>query len=98
MHFLDDPGKIIGRPQPFIRVMDPNDILIYHITDVSNLSAIIGDGGLYSDKSLVDRGSSPTVIGYQDIKRRRLTGIQVGCCADRYVGEFVPFYYCPEWH
>jgi hypothetical protein len=33
---------------------------------------------------------------YDHIKKRRLKNIPVPCCRWRYVGEFVPFYFCPR--
>ena len=72
----------------------PKRVLIYHITDISNLPGILADGGLHSDAVMV--GRDPTIIGHDHIKKRRLHQIQVPCCGGRYVGEFVPFYYCPR--
>lgn len=69
--------------------------LIYHITDISNLAGIVGSGGLMSDAAMVGNGEHQ-VIGYDHIKRRRLEQIKINCVDDRYVGEFVPFYYCPR--
>lgn len=67
---------------------------IYHITDVENLSGILRDGGLRSDSAMEDRPH--TVIGYEHIKHRRMKETRIPCCANRFVGEFVPFYYCPR--
>lgn len=67
-------------------------ILIYHITDLENLQSILTDDGLCSDAAMAQR--KPTVIGYNHIKQRRLTEIRVPCCSNRFVGEFVPFYFC----
>ncbi len=39
---------------------------------------------------------NPTVIGYGHIKERRLKQIRVASCGGRFVGEFVPFYFCPR--
>jgi len=77
----------------------PNDLKktkIYHITDINNLSSIIEQGGLLSDAKIIEAKPNHAVIGYDHIKERRLTQIQVTCCDNRYVGEFVPFYYCPR--
>ncbi len=68
--------------------------LIYHITDIANLRGIVADGGLRSDVAMAEL--NPAVIGYDHIKKRRATEIRVGCCGNRFVGEFVPFYYCPR--
>ena len=72
----------------------PVDIPIYHITDIANLRGIVAGGGLRSDVAMAQ--SNPEVIGYDHIKKRRATEIRVGCCGNRFVGEFVPFYYCPR--
>jgi len=70
----------------------PEQILIYHITDVANLPGVLAEGGLHSDVAMAQR--KPTVIGYTHIKERRMKELRVGCCGGRFVGEFVPFYYC----
>ena len=74
--------------------LQPVQILIYHITDVGNLPSILTDDGLCSDAAMAQRKT--TVIGYNHIKQRRLTEIRVPCCSNRFVGEFVPFYFCPR--
>jgi hypothetical protein len=72
----------------------PERTLIYHITDVANLQGILDDGGLNADAVMATR--NPTIIGYDHIKQRRLKEISVECCGNRFVGEFVPFYFCPR--
>jgi hypothetical protein len=72
----------------------PENTWIYHITDVANLASILRDGGLHSDAVMVGRGHED--IGYDHIKRRRLNNLLVSCCGNRFVGEFVPFYFCPR--
>jgi hypothetical protein len=72
------------------------NILIYHITDVSNLSNIMNAGGLHSDSTLQSVGVQPSVIGHSHIKQRRMTEIVIPCAGNRFVGEFVPFYFCPR--
>jgi hypothetical protein len=69
---------------------------LYHITSVDNLSAILASGGLRSDATLAAAAGVPSVIGYSHIKHRRLTQYTVDCCSGRFVGEFVPFYFCPR--
>jgi hypothetical protein len=73
---------------------NPEPILIYHITDVENLPGILAAGGLHSDVAMEQK--NPTVIGYTHIKQRRMKQIRVPCCSGRFVGEFVPFYFCPR--
>jgi hypothetical protein len=76
--------------------IDPHRTNIYHITDVSNLPSIIASTGIHSDANMILAGAQPTVIGYTHIKERRMSEYTVPCCGNRFVGEFVPFYYCPR--
>jgi hypothetical protein len=73
---------------------NPEQALIYHITDVANLPSILAESGLRSDAVMAEK--NPTVIGYGHIKERRLTQIRVASCGGRFVGEWVPFYFCPR--
>lgn len=73
---------------------DPARTLIYHITHIDNLPSILKDGGLHSDAVMAQR--DPKLIGYSEIKKRRLNEIHVPCCGFHYVGDFVPFYLCPR--
>lgn len=85
-------------PQVTADLNDLTKVYIYHITDVSNLASIIFDGCIKSDALMAKQQASGQVtgIGYSHIKARRLTQTTVGCCSGRYVGEFVPFYFCPR--
>lgn len=74
--------------------LDPRAVGAYHITDIANLGGIVARGGLLSDALMAGANHN---IGYDHIKRRRLTEIQVECCPNApFVGQFVPFYYCPR--
>jgi hypothetical protein len=72
----------------------PESTPIYHITDIANLRGIVEAGGLRADAAM--SAFHPEVIGYDHIKKRRATEIRIGCCGNRFVGEFVPFYFCPR--
>ena len=74
--------------------LPPEERLIYHITAIENLPAILDEGGLLSDEVMSHR--DPTIIGHSHIKERRLTKIRVPSCGNRFVGEFVPFYFSPR--
>lgn len=74
--------------------IDLSKIYLYHITDIDNLPSILGAGGLLSDSHV--NGANTEVIGYSNIKARRMQDIRVPCCGNRFVGEFVPFYFCPR--
>jgi len=69
---------------------------IYHITHVENLSRIIRDGGLVSDRAMLDRGGPAKSIGMSAIKRRRVEELEVHCHPGTKVGAYVPFYFCPR--
>jgi hypothetical protein len=68
---------------------------IYHITHVSNLPSIIAAGGLISDAAIIQQGGPPAAIGMSKIKQRRL-GLPVNCHPGDFVGDYVPFYFCPR--
>ena len=70
---------------------------IYQITHIDNLSSIIEEGCLRSDRRLVDANVDRVVIGMDHIKKRRLKELQVRPChPNTYVGDYVPFYFCPR--
>lgn len=68
---------------------------IYHITHIDNLAGIVSQG-LLSDASRLSQNCSVHLVGMSAIKQRRLQEIEVDCCGNRKVGEFVPFYFCPR--
>jgi hypothetical protein len=70
--------------------------LVYHITHVDNLSRVLADGGLLSDAVVVARGGPAVAIGMSSIKERRLRELRVKCHPATFVGEYVPFYFCPR--
>lgn len=74
----------------------PGNTPIFHITEIGNLPSVMQFGGLFSDAAMNVGGASPVVIGHSHIKQRRLTQYRVACAGNRFVGEFVPFYYAPR--
>lgn len=73
----------------------PDRPSIYHITHVDNLRSIAMDG-LSSDAEMVARGGPAATVGMSEIKRRRLLELPVKCHPGDYVGEYVPFFFCPR--
>jgi ssDNA thymidine ADP-ribosyltransferase, DarT len=73
----------------------PTPPLIYHITHVDNLPPILTDGGLFSDRVMAERGGPSVTVGMSSIKLRRLT-LPVKCHDGDFVGDYVPFYFCPR--
>lgn len=73
----------------------PSSPKIYHITHVTNLGSILASGGLYSDAAMIARGGPSATIGMSTIKQRRLR-LPVACHPSTFVGDYVPFYFCPR--
>ena len=69
---------------------------IYHITHVDNLAAIVREGVLLSDATMLERGGPSVTIGMSAIKRRRVEDLSVSCHPGTKVGDYVPFYFCPR--
>lgn len=78
------------------RVAVPARPLVYHVTHADNLSRVLADGGLLSDAVVVSRGGPAVAIGMSSIKERRLRELRVKCHPETFVGEYVPFYFCPR--
>jgi hypothetical protein len=77
--------------------MDRLGTHLFHITDIANLPRILQSGYIFSDAILKNPLVKPThQIGYAHIKERRLNEYRVPCVENKFVGEFVPFYYCPR--
>ena len=73
---------------------------IYHIVHVDRLPSIIAEGGLLCDAEIVQRQAvgqaMGTTIGMSDIKQRRLTRLSLDSHPGLFVGQCVPFYFCPR--
>jgi hypothetical protein len=69
---------------------------IYHIVHVDRLASIIGDGHLWSDAALLAKQRPGTTIGMSSIKARRLEELQLSSHPNLFVGQCVPFYFCPR--
>jgi len=73
----------------------PNRPKIYHICHVDRLASIVA-GGLLSDAEVNRLAPPGTVIGMNKIKQRRLTELTLDSHPGLYVGQCVPFYFCPR--
>ena len=74
----------------------PTNPKIYHIVHVDRLSSIISDGYLWCDTVMDSRRvDTGTTIGISDIKRRRHERAFTSH-RSLYVGDCVPFYFCPR--
>jgi len=73
----------------------PAEPKIYHIVHVDRLPSIIASGCLWSDAEVGGRSAPGTTIGMSGIKTRRLS-LSLASHSDLYVGDCVPFYFCPR--
>ncbi len=69
---------------------------IYHIVHVDRLPSIIQSDGLWCDAEIVKYSGLGTTIGMSTIKARRLNELTLDSHLGLYVGECVPFYFCPR--
>ncbi|MBD3726995.1 MAG: DUF4433 domain-containing protein [Moraxella osloensis] len=77
-------------------MMMPVNPKIYHIVHMDRLSSILHDGGLFSDRVISQRANAGTMIGMNQIKHRRMHELRLETHPDLYVGDCVPFYFCPR--
>lgn len=69
---------------------------LYHIAHVDRLPSIITDQCLWCDREVVRRAPLGTTIGMNSIKQRRLNELHLSSHAGLFVGDCVPFYFCPR--
>jgi hypothetical protein len=69
---------------------------IYHICHVDRLASIVASGGLLSDAAILSARLAGTVIGMNHIKQRRLQELALASHPQLFVGQCVPFYFCPR--
>lgn len=74
----------------------PEQPKIYHIIHVDRLPSVLEAGCLWSDAEVANRGGTGTVIGMSRIKQRRLTELTLTSHPGLFVGQCVPFYFCPR--
>ncbi len=74
----------------------PDEPKIYHIVPVETLALIIADGFLWCDAEIQRRPVTGPTIGMAHIKQRRRTELKLTSYPDLYVGDCVPFYFCPR--
>ena len=78
------------------RMPHPLNPKIYHIVHVDKLEAIAADGYLWSDTELALLPVTGTVIGMSNIKARRMNELELNSHPGLFVGQCVPFYFCPR--
>jgi hypothetical protein len=74
----------------------PTNPKIYHIVHLDRLPSILADGYLYCDRVIAQRSGAGTMIGMNHIKHRRMHELRLDTYPDLFVGDCVPFYFCPR--
>lgn len=74
----------------------PANPKIYHIVHVDKLPSIVAAGVLWCDREIQLLTPQGTSIGLSKIKERRLNELRLASHKDLYVGDCVPFYFCPR--
>lgn len=74
----------------------PEHPKIYHIVHADKLPSIITDRHLWCDAEIERRLPKGTAIGMSSIKQRRLQELRLHSHPDLFVGNCVPFYFCPR--
>jgi hypothetical protein len=74
----------------------PTDPKIYHITHIDRLPSIVAEQALICDAEVIRRAIGGTMIGLSSIKKRRLEELRLTSYPDLFVGQCVPFYFCPR--
>lgn len=74
----------------------PANPKLYHIVHIDRLASIIASGGLLSDAQVVAHANVGSTIGMGHIKQRRLQELTLTSHPGLYVGQCVPFYFCPR--
>lgn len=69
---------------------------LYHIAHVDRLPSILADGRLWCDREVLRRAMPGTTIGMNTIKQRRLNELRLSSHPGLFVGDCVPFYFCPR--
>lgn len=69
---------------------------LYHIAHVDRLPSIVTDGHLWCDREVLRRRMPGTTIGMNTIKQRRLSELRLSSHPELFVGDCVPFYFCPR--
>ena len=77
-------------------VLVPTEPKIYHIVHLDRLGSITSDGGLWCDAAMAPRSGTGTAIGMPSIKKRRLQELSLSSHPGLFVGQCVPFYFCPR--
>jgi hypothetical protein len=69
---------------------------LYHIAHVDRLPSIVADQCLWCDREVLRRAPAGTTIGMNSIKQRRLNELRLTSHPALFVGDCVPFYFCPR--
>lgn len=71
-------------------------IRLYHIVHVDKLPYILDSEKIICDSEVQKKSFLGTTIGMGKIKERRMNELTLDSYPDLYVGDCVPFYFCPR--
>lgn len=74
----------------------PAEPKIYHIIHADRLASVLQANCLWSDAEMAKNPDTGTVIGMNRIKQRRLRELKLASHPELFVGDCVPFYFCPR--
>lgn len=77
-------------------MMVPECPKLYHIAHVDRLPSVVADSYLWCDREIQRRHPAGTTIGMNSIKTRRLNELRLVSHPGLFVGDCVPFYFCPR--
>lgn len=69
---------------------------IYHLLHHDRLASVLKESCLLSDAIISENEADGTTVGMAKIKHRRMKECQLSCHPGLYVGQCVPFYFCPR--
>lgn len=74
----------------------PENPKIYHILPLDALASVVADRYLWCDAAMAKRPRTGSLIGLSGIKKRRLYELKLASHPHLFVGDCVPFYFCPR--
>ena len=63
---------------------------------INNFPSVLNEGKIYCDRIMQSKNLKSFSIGLSDIKKRRLNKLKLSSYPALFVGDFVPFYFCPR--
>lgn len=95
--FSEELILLIGIAGNLMTSLVPSALKVYHIVHIDKLSPILKTGQFLCDKALSGNINPGTIIGMNKIKSRRMNELTLkNTHPHLFVGDCVPFYFCPR--